>query len=139
MHGKLKNYLIQNHIFIICQTKKQQQNIPICSSSVCSKKNKSYRISPVHLECYLCDKGIFLNQLLSKFPWNCRTKSHLESPRQIPSGCIDKHPCSAMHLSRLRYFSFAWPSSHWQMNWQAASSSWPKQPVMHARTFNIIK
>ena len=66
MHGKLKNYLIQNHIFIICQTKKQQQNILICSSSVCSKKNKSYRISPVHLECYLCDKGIFLNQLLSK-------------------------------------------------------------------------
>ena len=60
---------------------------------------------------------------------------YLESLKQIPSGCIDKQWCSPIHLSKLRYFWLAWPSSHWQMNWHAASSSWPKQPLMHVKTY----
>ena len=54
--------------------------------------------------------------------------------RQTPSGCIVRHPFSPIHVNNFRYFSLVWPSSHWQINWQAASSGWPKHPVMHDNT-----
>ena len=60
--------------------------------------------------------------------------TYLALPRQIPSGCMVRHPFSPIQVSKSKYFSLVWPSSHWQINWQAASSGWPKQPVMHVNT-----
>ena len=61
-------------------------------------------------------------------------KVYLALPRQTPSGCIVRQPFSPIHVSNFKYFSLVWPSSHWHMNWHAASSGWPKHPVMHDNT-----